>query len=66
MLCFPSVKNRKQTKIIFDSCKKRQISSQNPTKTKLFRHKFQPFFHKVALPGDLMKRFAYGAMSLRQ
>lgn len=35
MLCFPSVKNRNETKIIFDSCKKRQISSQNPTKTKI-------------------------------
>lgn len=67
MLCFPSVKNRKRNKIIFDSCKKRQISSQKPTKTTI-----PPLISailsqgSVALPGDLMKRFAYGAMSLRQ
>lgn len=66
MLCFPSVKNRKRNQNNLRQLYKTPNFVAKPDKTKLFRHEFQPFCHKVTLPGDLMKRFAYGAMSLRQ
>lgn len=43
MLCFSSVKNRKRTKIIFDSCKKPPNFVAKTDKNKKFRTHFTQF-----------------------